>query len=571
MIPRDYKVNSRIETPIGPLSLVPQESAMDWDGVLQISYTPVEMAMDRLREQVQIFPNSERQSFLVNFSMDYPLIDKAELIVNSLVDQYNQDVTYDKAQVTRSTSAFINSRLKLISKDLEDADSKVADFKDRNQLTDMETEARLYMQNATANEQQLVEYQTQLSLADMMRETAVSGEYNLLPSNIGLTDPSITANIQKYNDLVLERDDLLKSATPDNPVVQQLHRNLAQVRNTLKTSLDNYRKVLQGHVDALQSQKSKFETRLNEIPNQERGFKDISRQQQTVETLYLFLLQKREETEIKAAATPANLKIVDAAYGSPKPVAPRGLVVLFGSLIFGFLVPFSVLYLKFLLDNKIHSRKDIEEKFNAPILGELPTSDDPIVRDNDRSALAEAFRILRTNVAFMLGKKKDSAVIFVTSTTSGEGKSFVTTNLSRILSMSGKRVLLIGADIRSPKVLDYLGLSHIQHTNIGITQYLINPEMPVDNIIIMKPSPYDFDIVYSGYIAPNPAELLMNGHFKDIIEFGRQNYDFVLVDTAPVSLVTDTLLISEHADMTIYVARANYLDKRLLNVPKRAL
>src|SRR5690606_4998228 len=246
---------------------------------------------------------------------------------------------------------------------------------------------------------------------------------------------------------------------------------------------------------------------------QERGFKDISRQQQIVETLYLFLLQKREETEIKAAATPANLKIVDAAYGYRAPVAPRKIIVVLSALVMGFLLPFVILYLKFLLDNKIHSRKDIEEHFAAPVLGELPTTNDPIVRDNDRSALAEAFRILRTNIAFMLGNKKDSAVIFVTSTTSGEGKSFVTTNLSRILSMSGKRVLLIGADIRSPKVLDYLELGHLQHTNIGITQYLINPDMPVDNIIIRKPSPYDFDIVYSGYIAPNPAELLMNGHF----------------------------------------------------------
>src|SRR5690606_27240734 len=250
------------------------------------------------------------------------------------------------------------------------------------------------------------------------------------------------------------------------------------------------------------------------------------------------------------------------------PVSPKKSTIFLASVILGFLLPLVCLYIKFLLDNKIHSRKDIEEKFSAPILGEIPTSDDPIVKDNDRSSLAEAFRIFRTNIAFMLGAKKDSAVIFVTSTTSGEGKSFVSTNLSRILAMSGKNVLLIGADIRSPKVLDYLGLSHLQHTNIGITQYLINPEMPVENIIIKKPAPYDFDIIYSGYIAPNPAELLMNGHFNEVIEFGRTHYDFVIVDTAPVSLVTDTLLIAENADLTIYVTRANYLDKRLLNVPK---
>src|SRR5690606_1157267 len=182
----------------------------------------------------------------------------------------------------------------------------------------------------------------------------------------------------------------------------------------------------------------------------------------------------------------------------------------------------------------------------------------------------EAFRILRTNMNFMFGadQKASSKVVFVTSTISGEGKSFVTTNLAQILSMSGKKVVLIGADIRSPKVLDYLGLSHLQHTNVGITQFLINPDMDVDNIIIKKPGNYDFDVIYSGYIAPNPAELLMNGHFDDVIKYAREHYDYILVDTAPVSLVTDTLLIAHNADLTLYVSRVNFLDKRLLQVPR---
>src|SRR5690606_25768225 len=360
-----------------------------------------------------LFRSKEAQSFLVNFSMDYPLIAKAELILNSLIYQYNQDVTYDKAQVTRATSKFITSRLDLISRDLAEADSRVADFKDRNSLMDMQEEARLYMRNATENEQKLVEYQTQLSLADMMRDATSSTEYSLLPSNIGLTDPSIQTNINNYNELVLERDDLLKSATPDNPVVQQLNNNIAQINRNLQVSLDNYRKVLQGNVNALQNQKSKFEGKLNQLPNQERGFKDISRQQQIVETLYLFLLQKREETEIKAAATPANLKIVDAAYGSSVPVAPRKAIIMLGALILGFLIPFGILYIRFLLDNKVHSRKDIEEALGAPILGEIPASEHPIIEENDRSSLAEAIRILRTNITFMLGaaKKNESAVL----------------------------------------------------------------------------------------------------------------------------------------------------------------
>src|SRR5690606_5653454 len=271
---RDYTLGSRLETPIGPISLVPQENSKLWEGDLQVSYIPTDITVDILRNIVQITPNKEVQSFLVNFSMDYPLIAKSELILNSLIDQYNEDVTYDKAQVTRATSKFITSRLDLISKDVAEADSKVADFKDRNSLMDMQEEARLYMQNASENERKLVEYQTQLSLAEMMGEATSSTEYNLLPSNIGLTDPSIQANINNYNALVLERDDLLKSATSDNPVVQQLNSNIAQINKNLQISLDNYRKVLRGNVNALQSQKSKFEGKLNQLPDQERGFKD---------------------------------------------------------------------------------------------------------------------------------------------------------------------------------------------------------------------------------------------------------------------------------------------------------
>src|SRR5690606_7263604 len=510
-------------------------------------YSPVNQSVDKLLNEVQIVPNKEKQSYVVNYSINSGNISKAKLILNSIIDQYNKDVTDDKTRISKATTQFIDSRLDLISKNLSEADTKVADYKDRNNMVDMSSEIQLYMQNASENERKLIEYQTQLRLADMMRGAITGNEGSILPSNIGLDDLSIQSSIKSYNDLVLERDDLLKSATPDNPVVQNLTKNINELGSSLRSSLNNYRQVLQSNVNALQGQKNKFEGKLNSLPDQERGFKDISREQQIVESLYLFLLQKREETEIQAAANPAILKVIDEAYGADKPVAPRKPLILLGSLIIGLVLPFGILYLKFLLDNKVHSRKDIEERFNAPILGEIPASEDPVVKDNDRSSLAEAFRILRTNIAFMLGTKKDSAVIFVTSTTSGEGKFFVATNLSRILAMSGKKVLLIGADIRSPKVLDYLGLSHLQHTNIGITQYLINPDMPVDNIIIHKPAPYDFDIIYSGYIAPNPAELLMNGHFKEVIEYGRQNYDYVIVDTAPVSLVTDTLLISEFA------------------------
>ena len=566
---KNLTFGSKIESPLGVLMILPNGIIKRFIGnEFKVTYQPINKSIDFVIGSVDMAQNKDKQSYVVNLTMENSLREKAELILNSIIQKYNEDVSNDKNQVNKATTDFINKRLELISVELSDADRNVANFKDDNRLVDMANEAQLYLQTATENEKRLLEAETQLTLATLMKESIKPDNSSLLPSNIGLQDGSIEQTIANYNRIVLERDDLLKSATSDNPVVKNLNDNLSGLNKSLKTSLDNYVRGLQLKVTSLSSQQSKFQGKLGNIPGQEEGFKNISRQQQIVESIYLFLLQKREETEIQAAATPANLKVIDEAYGADRPVAPRKFFVFVAAIFISLLVPFGFLYLKFLLDNKVHSRKDIEARFSAPILGEIPASEDPVVKDNDRSSLAEAFRILRTNISFMIGTKKDSAVVFVTSTTSGEGKSFVATNLSRILAMSGKKVLLIGADIRSPKVLDYLGLSHLQHTNIGITQYLINPDMPVDNIIIHKPTPYDFDIIYSGYIAPNPAELLMNGHFKEVVEYGRQNYDYVLVDTAPVSLVTDTLLISEFADLTVYVTRANYLDKRLLNVPK---
>jgi len=560
-----------VKTEFGEVVLIPNEDIKKYIGSdLTIQIRSIDNTIDYLQKVVQVVPNSEKQSYIVNFSLTGPVIQKSRLILNSLIKQYNEDVSEDKNKLTNSTSLFINSRLKLIGQDLDIADRNVQSYKANNNMTDLRAESELNLKTLSEAEKDVLEKRTQVQLVDYMVEEMGKGDdLQLLPTNVGLSDQSIEKNLVEYNKMILERSDLLNSSTKENPVVKNITESIRSLKKNLKVSLDNYRSVLLFSLKSAESKKNQLQGRISGIPNQEFGFREIARQQQTVESIYLFLLQKREENEIKASATPDVLKVIDAAYGSSIPVAPKKVVILVAALFLGLIIPFVILYLKFLLDNKVQSRKDIEAFFPAPILVEIPVSNNTVVQENDRSSLAEAFRILRTNISFMLSSnKKDSSVIFVTSTTSGEGKSFVSTNLARILAMSGKNVLLLGADIRSPKVLDYLGLSYLQHTNIGITQFLINPSMDINNIIIKKPDSYKFDIIYSGYIAPNPAELLMNGHFSSIVQYGREHYDYVIVDTAPVSLVTDTLLIAENADLTVYVTRANYLDKRMLNVPK---
>lgn len=559
-----------IVTSFGSLTLVPNKDLSNYIGQsVTIQVQSVYKTIDDLQRSVKISPNTEKQSYIINFSLDGPLLEKSELILNSLINQYNEDVLTDQNKVTQATSRFIDSRLTLIGKDLDVADKKVQDYKSVNNLTDLLAESELNLKTLSETDKDVLEKKTQVQLVNYMIEAmAKSGDLQLLPTNVGLSDLSIEKNLGEYNNMVLERDDLLKSSTKDNPVVKNITENILALNKNIKTSLNNYRSVLELSLRNVELKKNQLQGKVSAIPSQELGFKEISRQQKTVEAMYLFLLQKREENEIKASARPQVMKVIDTAYGSSIPIAPKRGIILLASMIIGLLIPFVVLYLKFLFDNKVHSRKDVEEILSAPILGEVPRSEDPVLKNNDRSALAEAFRIIRTNISFILGNKKESSVVFVTSTTSGEGKSFISTNLAGILAMSGKRVLLLGADIRSPKVLDYLGLAELEHINVGITQFLINPDMEIDNIIIKKPADYQFDIIYSGYIAPNPAELLMNGHFEKIINYGRDNYDYVIVDTAPVGLVTDTLLIADSADMTIYVTRANYLEKRMLNIPK---
>ncbi|MGJ1274841.1 GumC family protein, partial [Sphingobacterium siyangense] len=459
---KEILLGTKVKSSLGEIILLPQTPIIQSfiNKSINITVLPRLNALENLVKDINVTPNQEKQSYIINFSTTSASVLQASKIINELINQYNIDLTQDKDKLTKATSKFINERLDKISGDLSHVDSKAESFKEGNRLIDVESEAKLFLENASESDKKVVEQRTQLQLVDYMKQYVQSNNTELLPTNIGLQDLSIEKTIAEYNKMVLERDGLLKSSTIDNPVIKNINDNIRVLNNNVIKSLNNYRNVTQLALNSAQAKKSELQGKLSNLPKQERGFKDISREQQIVESLYLFLLQKREENEIKAAATPDNLKIIDEAFGSNIPVSPKKSIVLLGALIVGVILPFGILYLKFLLDNKIQSRKDIEDLIKAPILGEIPRSDHPIIQENDRSSLAEAFRILRTNMSFMLGpNKNDSKVIFITSTTSGEGKSFVSTNLAKILAMSGKKVLLIGADIRSPKVLDYLGLA----------------------------------------------------------------------------------------------------------------
>ncbi|MGV0936299.1 GumC family protein [Empedobacter falsenii] len=566
---KEYSFGQKITEDFGSFIISPNGNLGKHIGFeYQINVNSIDRIVNAYQTSLSISPNSEKSSKIINFSLVGPVPDISKKLINDLITTYNEDLVSDNHKLTEATSKFIDDRLQIVTNDLRGVDKNLERYKVQNNITDVTSEANIFLESAADNEKKLLESSTQLQLVDYMNSALNSSKTDLLPSNIGLEDKSISAEISSYNELVLAKEDMLKSVTKDHPNAIKLQEQINDVKRNLKNSLRLYRNNTQTMLNSVQSKQNQIASRIQKVPSQERGFRDISRQQQIVEALYLFLLQKREENEIKAAATPENIKVIDYAYDSKVPVSPKKSIILLGALILGLVIPFICIYIYKLLNNNVNSKEDVEDAVGAPIAGQVPKSDISIIEQNDNSSVAEAFRILRTNMNFLLKNSTDPQSIYITSTTSGEGKTFISTNLAQILTMSGKSVLLIGADIRSPKVLDYLGITDQYRHKYGVTEYLISNDINISDIIIKNPTDYKFDVIYSGQVAPNPSELLMNGRFDDIVKYGKANYDYVLIDTAPVSLVTDTLLISDSADITMYVVRANYLDKRMLAIPK---
>ncbi|UMB60804.1 polysaccharide biosynthesis tyrosine autokinase [Lutibacter sp. A80] len=566
---KTHNFGERVTTDFGAFTVTPKNTTNAYlDEEIIVAIAPLENVVDSYRGRVNIAANDKKSS-LVNLTMQDGINKKAREIIDYLVEQYNKAAIEDKSAVAKNTDVFINDRLEVISKDLSLVDKGVEEFKTDNKLTDITTESGLILNTNNSIEQKIVELNTQLKLADYVASYVNSNDKELIPANLGLADENTNQNTMQYNELLLEYNRILNSSGKLNPILLNLEEQLSKLRASIQQSLVNLKSSLNISLKDAQRQEYRLNSKITSVPKQEREYRDIQRQQQIIETLYLYLLEKREENAISLAATTPNAKIIDKAYGSKIPVSPKTKIVYLAALLLGFLIPFVIIYLIFLFDNKVHTFEDVEAVFKAPILGEIPESkpgEAPVVQETQRDGKAEAFRLLRTNVNFMLADTKEaSKVVFVTSTVAGEGKTTVAINLAEVLALSNKKVLVIGADIRKPKLAEYLKIPDKK----GLSHFLMLSSLKVKDIIY-KVETTNFDLIHSGIIAPNPAELLMNGRFEEILEYGKTHYDYVIVDTAPVGVVTDTLLLSKNnADLFIYVVRANYLDKRLLKIPKK--
>lgn len=574
---KDQKFGSRIEFNKIHFTIIPDVGVLnnyfsENETGFVVSISEFDNAVRSLQSSIQVSSVGQLSS-IVRLSTTTAEKGKAQDILNTLINKYNEDASADKNQVSRNTAKFIEKRLSLITQELDSVESKMVGFKESRRLTDVEAEGQLFLENASDFNKRSLEVATQREIVNTYEELLSSGNTtSLLPANLGL-DGEAASGINSYNELVQERNRLLISATEENPVAMQLKTQIDDLRANILASLNSLSGSIAIQERDLKNQESQLQGKIGEIPTVEKELRDIVRQREIKEQLYLYLLQKREETAISLAVTTPKAKIVDAAYSSRFPVSPKPKIIYLGGLVLGLLIPFVIIYTKNLLDTKIHNRVDVEEIMSGlPILGEIPQiekGDTDIIKANDRSVLAEAFRIVRTNLSYLLSSGANSKkIIYVTSTIKGEGKTFVASNLALTLTSSGKSVLLIGADIRNPQIHRYVN----KPDSKGLSEYLFDEKVNVKSIINeVEIHRQRFDVILSGRIPPNPAELLLSDRFKQLIDDVKDKYDYIMVDTAPTMLVTDTLLISQYADVTVYISRAEYTEKKLLNYPKELI
>lgn len=564
---KSFSFGDRIKTGFGDIVLVPNIGvfAPKIGSNLRISIRNVSAIVGMYQNSIKMA--TDKGSSVITLELNQNIPQKAIDILNQLVREYNKDVIRDKEDVVKVTSDFINNRLQIVFKELEEVDFTAEQLQKKNNLTALGTQADIYLQAEKQNDAQITNVANRIQLIEFLSEELNQNNKSsdLLPADIGIGDPNVAQVTKSHNELVAQRDRILQNSSESNPVVINLNNQINALKVNLQNSLSNMKRTNEITLNTLNKEDARIRGQLYTAPTKAKELRGIERQQGIKESLYLYLLEKREESAIRLGMFSPNAKIIDQAYSSFEPVAPNKMFTYIAALLFGLAIPFAYIFLLDLLDTKIYDKEDLKDLLDIPYLGDVPRTSKKklLVKKVDYSPKAEAFRIIRSNIDFMLkGVDNKAKKIFITSTRPQEGKSHTSTNLSMSIAYSEKSVLLIEMDIRVPKIMDYLDLK--PKSDKGLSDYIVDKSIKLNDIITKHKDNAFLDIIPSGTIPPNPSELLMSDRVGELFKELENKYDYIIADTSAVGIVSDTLLISTYADMFVYVVSAENIDKREL-------
>ncbi len=517
---------------------------------LYFVFTSQPITVEKYQKMVNISPVN-KESTVLSLVFDYPNPLKARAVLAEIINQYNADAISDKNTESEKTKEFIENRINIVSKELGSVEDQKESFKTQNKIVDVQSEAAISLQSNVEAQKRLIETETQLELNNMLSNFLDNSSIsNVLPTGLGMDN----SNISVYNTLILERNRLLENATPENPIVMEMTKQINNLKSGIREALHKNKSTLFLTKNQLNSQLNTSSGDIAKVPIQEKLFRDIERQQQIKENLFLLLLQKREESAIALAITSDKGRVIDKGYTVRKQVAPRKFISLGIALVLGTLLPFLLILLKEFFNNKLRSKHDIEKLTHIPIIGEIPHSEvnNGVIKINDVSPIAEAFRITATRLNLIVPAIKKCKTFLVTSSVKGEGKTFISVNLALVLAKSNKKVLVIGTDVRNPQLQRYSSLSH----PVGLTEYLYGQTDDVRSIIHNSGFNQNCDFIFSGVIPPNPVDLLESDRYEILLNELHSEYDYIILDSAPLMPVTDSFIISKYADATLYLVRS---------------
>lgn len=567
-------LNDTVQTPVGRLLVSARPGSTAAQQTVFVSRISMQDATAGYSSRLSVALNDEK-STVVNLTLQDVCTQRAEDVLNTLISVYNENWVKDKNQIAVSTSMFINERLGVIERELGNVDEDISSYKSENLLPDVQAAASMYMAESSETNAKIQTLNTQLSMTRYVRSylTGASSRNQLLPANSGIENSGIEKQISEYNTLQLRRNDLVANSSETNPLVVDMDHSLHALRDAIIRTLDNYVTTLNTQLRALQQSARQTTARIAANPSQGKYLLSVERQQKVKESLYLFLLQKREENELSQAFTAYNTRVIMPPSGSMAPTAPAKKNILLIAFVIGLVVPIAVIFLRESMNTRIRGRKDLEA-LTLPFVGEIPqaatkkkgtsdkksTENNPIVvHEGSRDIINEAFRVLRTNLEFMTDKEQHSNVIVVTSFNPGSGKSFLVMNIAVSLAIKQKKVLVIDGDMRHGSTSAYIG-----SPQTGLSNYLSGHVNNLKDIIVTDARHANLQFLPVGTIPPNPTELLFSDRLKQLIDTVRSQYDYIFIDCPPIEMVADTQIIEQLADRTLFVVRTGLLERSML-------